>query len=82
MLLLVAVHLLLNVAVLCIVQLHVSARCCCYDCCCSYSLPTCMYAVSLSNASLLPCATVVPTNNTYHADELTFLTCAGQREVV
>ena len=34
------------------------------------------------HASLLTCVKAVSTNSKYHADELTFLTCAGQREVV
>ena len=46
--LLVAVQLLLHVAVLSLLQLHVSARCYCFDYCCSYSLLTCVKAVSLS----------------------------------
>ncbi len=48
MLLFVAVQLLLHIAVICILQLQVSARCYCYDYCCSHSLRACVKAVSLS----------------------------------
>ncbi len=61
--LLLVVQLLLHVAVLCILQLHVSARCYCYDYRCSYSLRACVKAVITQHASLLRCVKVVSTND-------------------